>query len=122
MTWNRCMNLIDVVAEHFGLTRDDLLGRSRRLTVSVARIVAMRIARTEGYSYPELGIVFGRDHTTVMAVCRPKAGRSAPARLARVELELALCRVSWAARKRELYPPPAPAPVRVRVAVAERVA
>lgn len=60
------------VAAHYGLTVEDIVGRSRLKSYAEARQVAMWIARKSlALSYPELGREFSRDHTSVMhAVAR----------------------------------------------------
>lgn len=76
----RARSIIDQVASEYGVTADDILGRSQRLPVRRARSEAMRRMRAlaEGYplqanpySYPAIGRIFGRDHSTVVQVCRP---------------------------------------------------
>ena len=61
-------NIIRVVAEHFGLTPNDLKGRKRSHNIVNARQIAMFIGRKmTDYSMTEIGQDFGgRDHTTVM--------------------------------------------------------
>jgi chromosomal replication initiator protein len=59
------------VAEVFGLSTDELLGRSRSRDVALPRQVAMYLMREEvNASLPQIGEVLGgRDHTTVMYAC-----------------------------------------------------
>jgi len=61
-------NIIRVVAEHFGLTPNDLKGKKRSHNIVNARQIAMFIGRKmTDYSMTEIGQDFGgRDHTTVM--------------------------------------------------------
>ena len=61
-------NIIRVVAEHFGLTPNDLKGKKRSHNIVNARQIAMFISRKNtDYSMTEIGQDFGgRDHTTVM--------------------------------------------------------
>lgn len=55
-----------VVAQH-GATVDDVLGPTRLAHVVRARRDAMRLIRDRlAWSYPAIGRLFGRDHTTVM--------------------------------------------------------
>jgi hypothetical protein len=59
--------LIDVVAAHFGVTREELLGARGTARVAHARHVAMYMCRREfGASTIALGRLFRRDHTTVI--------------------------------------------------------
>jgi chromosomal replication initiator protein len=82
----------------------DLCGSSRHKTVAMARheLMAWFRART-GLSYPEIGMVFGRDHTTIISAVQkvdrmmasddhvrarhaiPRDGESAPVRFRVVE-------------------------------------
>jgi len=61
-------NIIKVVAEHYGLTPNDLRGKKRTQNIVFARQLGMYISReTTDYSTTELGQEFGgRDHTTVI--------------------------------------------------------
>jgi chromosomal replication initiator protein len=58
----------DIVAERFGLTRGQLLGRRRLPRVVLARHLAMLlcIEMLYGASLKQVGCWFGRDHTTVL--------------------------------------------------------
>jgi len=69
----------DAVCAHFGLTREELLSKSRVGRITWPRQVAMYLAREEtSLSFPAIGAAFaGRNHTTVM-----HAVRHAQARLA----------------------------------------
>jgi chromosomal replication initiator protein len=59
------------VAGHFHLPTSTLVHGSRQKSVALARHFAMFLARRHsGRSYPELGVDFGRDHTTVMSAVR----------------------------------------------------
>ncbi len=57
-----------VVARHFGMTRHQLLERTRRRGVARPRQIAMYVAwKLTGASLPDIGQRFGGfDHTTVM--------------------------------------------------------
>lgn len=66
-------------ARHFGLLVREVLGRRRYTTAATARGVAMALLRSRcGMSYPEIGQMFKRHHTSVMAAVR-KADESAVA-------------------------------------------
>jgi chromosomal replication initiator protein len=60
--------IISTVAYHFGVSEEDLLGRSRRKEIANARQMVMFLAREEtDASLPQIGQVLGgRDHTTVL--------------------------------------------------------
>lgn len=58
---------LELVARQLGTTHDELVGRVRTRHVVEARQVAMYILRREtGMSFPEIGNLFGRDHSTVV--------------------------------------------------------
>ena len=59
-------DVIARVATEHGYSPADILGRDRHAHVVKARHSAMLEARRLGFSYPELGRAFKRDHTTVM--------------------------------------------------------
>jgi chromosomal replication initiator protein len=67
--------VLQAVADVFGLTADELLGRSRSRDISLPRQVAMYLLREEGNSsLPQIGEALGgRDHTTVMYACEKVA-------------------------------------------------
>lgn len=55
------------VCEQFGVERSDVLSRRRSHHIAVPRQVAMYLCRIHlGTSYPRLGELFGRDHSTVI--------------------------------------------------------
>lgn len=60
--------ILEVAANHFGLTVADLTGHSRRKELVFARQAAMTLCRSLlGMSYPALGRLFGgKDHSTVL--------------------------------------------------------
>lgn len=54
-----------------GISVEELVGRGRTKTVATARHEVMYWIRTKmKWSFPEIGKLFERDHTTVMAACR----------------------------------------------------
>jgi hypothetical protein len=67
--------VIALVASAYGMEPAQLCGRSRTRHVVDARQIAMYVLREAvGYSFPAVGAVFGRDHTTAMsAVARVRA-------------------------------------------------
>src|SRR5690349_6575093 len=61
-------DVIYVVAEHFGVSPSDVLSPSRARLVAMARRVAYALCRDlTKCSAPEIGRVFVRDHSTVLA-------------------------------------------------------
>lgn len=60
--------IIEVVADFYDLTVDDLVGRSRSRRIALPRQIAMYILREEAdLSFPQIGEELGgRDHSTIM--------------------------------------------------------
>ncbi len=70
--------IIAKVAAHYSVTPDDILGKDRKKNIQTARNVSMYLVRTvTGASYPQIGVFFYRDHSTVHS------------NIAKVEAELA---------------------------------
>jgi chromosomal replication initiator protein len=71
--------ILDLAAETFGFTVDELLSHDRRPALAWARQVAMYLAREQtGETLPAIGRRFGgRNHTTVMHACKRTAERIA---------------------------------------------
>ena len=63
--------ILDTVADHFGVERAAFEGRSRSRSIARPRQVAMYLLREEtGASLPRIGAMLGgRDHTTVLYGC-----------------------------------------------------
>lgn len=61
-------NIIDAVAEFFGIDKKDLVSKGRKKEIARARQIAMYLIRKElNSSYPGIGSIFGgRDHTTAL--------------------------------------------------------
>ncbi|MEO0313163.1 MAG: hypothetical protein RL140_393 [Actinomycetota bacterium] len=62
------LEIMNAVANYYGITVNDLTGNSRVAQIAIARQVAMYICREQtNLSLPKIGQLFGnRDHTTVM--------------------------------------------------------
>jgi chromosomal replication initiator protein len=71
--------ILELAAETYGFTVDELLSHDRRPALAAARQVAMYLAREHtGETLPAIGRRFGgRNHTTVMHACRRTAERLA---------------------------------------------
>ena len=63
--------ILDTVADHFGVERAAFEGKSRSRTIARPRQIAMYLLREEtGASLPQIGALLGgRDHTTVLYGC-----------------------------------------------------
>jgi chromosomal replication initiator protein len=60
-------DITKVVCEHFSLRLQDLRSKRRTRNVALPRQLAMYFCRRlVGASYPHIGELFGRDHSTVM--------------------------------------------------------
>lgn len=77
-------NIIGIVAARCGVDFCDVMSRSRSKSASRCRALAMLVVRERyGFSYPELGRIFDRDHTSAIpAVRRARRDTLAPALLA----------------------------------------
>jgi chromosomal replication initiator protein len=81
--------ILDATCAHFGISRPELLSRSRIEAIVWPRHVAMYLAKelTER-SLPAIGRAFGgRDHTTVIHACRRVASRIAGSPEAYADIE-----------------------------------
>lgn len=58
--------VLEKTASAYGIEMDDLLSRTRRADIAVARQFAMHSLRVAGLSFPRIGKAFDRDHTTVI--------------------------------------------------------
>lgn len=68
--------MLEEVARSHHVTQGEVVGRTRRLTPTKARHELWRRLRDEhGFSYPEIGSLFDRDHTTIMAGIRNARAR-----------------------------------------------
>lgn len=63
--------ILDVAADYFGVTVEDLKGRNRSARIALQRQIVMYVMREEtGASLPQIALVLGgRDHTTVLHGC-----------------------------------------------------
>jgi len=62
--------IVNSVVVHYGVTRDQLMGKRRTASVALPRQVAMHLMRRQTtLSLSEIGRIFDRDHTTVMHAC-----------------------------------------------------
>ena len=58
--------IIAAVADHYRVKPDDILGKDRKKNIQTARNVSMYLVRTvTGASFPQIGVFFYRDHSTV---------------------------------------------------------
>lgn len=65
------INVIDATAIVLNVPIGRILSKERTQRVAYARQVAMYLARQmTGQSFPKLGSIFGRDHSTVLHACK----------------------------------------------------
>ncbi len=61
-------HIAKATAAHYGITVDDLLGKSQMREISIPRQIAMYLCREKiKLPYQKIGELFGRDHSTVMS-------------------------------------------------------
>ena len=65
--------ILEAVSSFYGLEIRDLRGPRRWPRICRARAVGMYLIRETGMSFPKIGILFWKDHTSVMTAVR-KAG------------------------------------------------
>lgn len=82
------------IAITHGTTLDEVLAGSQRPRIVVARHAMWRHAKAAGRSYPEIGAMFDRDHSSVIYACM-----SPEERLARNRVRCDASRLAIAARK-----------------------
>lgn len=59
--------IIEVVAEHFHISPDDIRGNKRTANIVYPRQIVMYLCKENGTTYKKIGeILGGRDHTTIM--------------------------------------------------------
>lgn len=114
--------LADAAGRMLGVPSERIFNRDRHATVALARQLAMAAARRHGYSLPEIGQAFDREHTTVLHAERTVAARAAADPrfadlLERIAAALTPARPGGAEAGQpqpampELPPPPSPRPV-----------
>lgn len=60
-------DVLDWVEDKFGHSRGIILGKARNADVTKSRHIAMfLVVERCGYSFPQTGRVFGRDHSTIL--------------------------------------------------------
>lgn len=67
--------IIATVASECGILPPDILGSSRKPHIAHPRQEVMRRLRELGYSYPRIGRILARDHTTVLHGVRAARAR-----------------------------------------------
>lgn len=61
------MNIVREVCETHDVTRDEIFKKNRSKKLVMARgVIYDRIRKELGWSYPKIGKLFGRDHTTIL--------------------------------------------------------
>lgn len=61
-------NIVQIVAQFYGITADDILGRSQSRECALPRRIAMHLCRSKlNLPFMRIGEYFSRDHSTVMA-------------------------------------------------------
>ena len=65
-----CRLTVAAVSDLSGVPVEDIMGDSHRGPAVAARHAAMYLVRKARKSYPQIGLWFNRDHTTVMNAVR----------------------------------------------------
>jgi len=65
--------IVKKVSHESGVPTMEIYGRSRSKKIFSARLEVYKVLRAEGYSYPEIGILMDRDHTTILRTLRKYA-------------------------------------------------
>ena len=68
-------DIIDFVARKHGVGTRDILSRSRIPNTVVARQEAMRLVHSTGLKLGQVGLIFSRDHSTVLTNIRRAEAR-----------------------------------------------
>jgi chromosomal replication initiator protein len=65
--WQRAEGIIEQAAQTCGLSVEDIVGEKKSRRLVIARHYAMnRVYYETNLSLPEIGRLFGRDHTTII--------------------------------------------------------
>ena len=84
--------LVHGIARRHGTSWDEMKSPTRIASVVAARMALYRVLREHGWSYPSIGRLLNRDHTTVMSAIK---GRP---RKARTEEQRLRAKLRWATR------------------------
>lgn len=64
-------NIIEAVAEEYGVSKAEIMGRSREQRIADARMIAMYLVfRNCDYTIVAIGEMFGRNHATICYAIR----------------------------------------------------
>ena len=66
LVWRGLGDLVRQIAASYHVTAEQIAGRQRTDLVAAARKHLWAELRSRGFSYSELGEMFGRDHTTIL--------------------------------------------------------
>lgn len=98
LTIRGLLELVDAVSIAYVVPREQILGRSRLTSIVAARHAVFVTLRETGLSYPEIGALLNRDHSTVMSGCKPKRARVCQRPLAKGTLDAMRVRCQRCAR------------------------
>ena len=60
--------IISIVAKRYDISKDDILSKKRDQNIAYARNVSIYVIRSvTQMSFPEIGKIFNRDHSTIMS-------------------------------------------------------
>lgn len=67
----RPLDIVGLLALDTGVSVSEIIGRDRSARITLIRHIAMWLLRNfTPMSYPEIGRIFGRDHTTVICAVK----------------------------------------------------
>jgi len=62
------IDIVETVSKTWNVEPNALFGRDRHKTVAACRADVWEHLRAVGWSYPQIGKAFGRDHSTILQV------------------------------------------------------
>lgn len=77
LRWRDLLEPFTQIAERHGALVSEMFSRCRSKHIVTARVEAWLYLRNHGWSYPSIGRLFDRDHTTVIQVLGDRGKRAA---------------------------------------------
>ncbi len=115
LTRRGLIEVLDIAAADHFVSREEILGRSRLQSAVAGRRATCRALREHGLSYPEIGRLIDRDHTTIMNLVREEGRKKLPTTIAQVNVHRSMrprCALCDATYDAHLSKPPHALPAR----------